>query len=251
MQTINKIRAALDFSWNEASLALADETNQVLASETFLLSGHDASTLPDRLGKAVRSLNRDLSSVAEWTVGTGPGGFTGLRVASALVIGLAYGAPETRVRGMSSAVGLAVNTVMKHISALADKQLITVKRTSYIDNKGTLIPPDANCVAHLAIATGKIEKSFAMRDLYKFAVFLQQNSFWRAQVEQIHVLPDSTLEIVPRVGDHTIYLGRARDFDRKLARVKELYRKGLNRVGWNKYERINVEFDNQIICTKR
>lgn len=121
----------------------------------------------------------------------------------------------------------------------------------YIDNKGTLIPPDANCVAHLAIATGKIEKSFAMRDLYKFAVFLQQNSFWRAQVEQIHVLPDSTLEIVPRVGDHTIYLGRARDFDRKLARVKELYRKGLNRVGWNKYERINVEFDNQIICTKR
>ena len=107
MQTINKIRAALDFSWNEASLALADENNQVLASETFLLSGHDASTLPDRLGKAVRSLNRDLSSVAEWTVGTGPGGFTGLRVASALVIGLAYGAPETRVRGMSSAVGLA------------------------------------------------------------------------------------------------------------------------------------------------
>ena len=35
-----------------------------------------------------------------------------------------------------STAGLAVNTVMKHISALADKQLITVERTSYIDNKG-------------------------------------------------------------------------------------------------------------------
>ena len=107
MQTMKKIRAALDFSWNEASLALADENDQVLASEKFLLSGHDASSLPDRLEKALRTLNRDLSSVGEWTVGTGPGGFTGLRVASALVIGLAYGVPETRVRGMSSAAGLA------------------------------------------------------------------------------------------------------------------------------------------------
>ena len=37
---------------------------------------------------------------------------------------------------ISSAVGLAVNTVMKHISTLADKQLIAVERTSYIDNNG-------------------------------------------------------------------------------------------------------------------
>lgn len=107
MQTMKKIRAALDFSWNEASLALADENNQVLASETFLLSGHDASSLPERLERALRSQNRTFSEVGEWTVGTGPGGFTGLRVASALVIGLTFGAPGTRVRGMSSAAGLA------------------------------------------------------------------------------------------------------------------------------------------------
>ena len=37
---------------------------------------------------------------------------------------------------ISSAVGLAVNTVMKHIFTLADKQLIAVERTSYIDNNG-------------------------------------------------------------------------------------------------------------------
>ena len=37
---------------------------------------------------------------------------------------------------ISTAVGLSINTVMKHISTLADKRLITVERTSYIDNKG-------------------------------------------------------------------------------------------------------------------
>ncbi len=37
---------------------------------------------------------------------------------------------------ISSAVGLAVNTVMKHINELAERQLIAVERTSYIDANG-------------------------------------------------------------------------------------------------------------------
>ncbi|WP_300699236.1 cell division protein FtsQ [Bacteroides sp.] len=121
----------------------------------------------------------------------------------------------------------------------------------YLDNKGTVMPPDAKCVAHLAIVTGNVEKSFAMRDLYKFGVFLQSNPFWDAQIEQIHVLSGKNVELVPRVGDHIIYLGKLDGYEKKLERVKMFYEKALNRVGWNKYSRINVEFGNQIICTKR
>jgi len=121
----------------------------------------------------------------------------------------------------------------------------------YLDNKGTVMPPDAKCVAHRVIVTGNVEKSFAMKDLYKFGVFLHNNKFWDAQIEQIHVLPDRNIELVPRVGDHLVYLGELDDFEDKLARLKEFYKKGLNKVGWNKYSRINLEFSNQIICTKR
>lgn len=121
----------------------------------------------------------------------------------------------------------------------------------YIDNKGTVMPSDAKCVAHLAIATGNVEKSFATRYLYKFGVFLQQNEFWNAQIEQIHVLPDKNIELVPRIGDQLIYLGKLEGFENKLARVKTFYEKALSKVGWNKYSRINVEFGNQIICTRR
>lgn len=121
----------------------------------------------------------------------------------------------------------------------------------YIDNKGTVMPPDAKCVAHLAVATGSVEKSFAVRDLYKFALFLQHNAFWDAQVEQIHVLPGNRVELVPRVGDHLIYLGKLDGFEQKLQRVRLFYENGLNKVGWNKYSRISVEFSNQVICTKK
>ncbi|HIZ92737.1 MAG TPA: cell division protein FtsQ [Candidatus Bacteroides merdavium] len=121
----------------------------------------------------------------------------------------------------------------------------------YLDNKGTVMPPSAKCVAHVPLATGYIEKSFAMKELYKFGVFLQQNPFWDAQIEQIYVHTDQNVELVPRVGDHLIYLGKLKDYERKLEHVKTFYKKALNQVGWNKYSRINVEFDNQIICTQK
>ena len=37
---------------------------------------------------------------------------------------------------ISAATGLAVNTVMKHINKLAERQFIAVERTSYIDSNG-------------------------------------------------------------------------------------------------------------------
>lgn len=121
----------------------------------------------------------------------------------------------------------------------------------YIDHKGTVMPHQAKCVAHRPIVTGNVEKSFAMRDLYKFGVFLQENKFWNAQIEQINILPEGEIELVPRVGDHIIYLGKIDHFEDKLNRLKIFYDKGLSQVGWNKYSRISLEFGNQIICTKR
>jgi cell division protein FtsQ len=120
----------------------------------------------------------------------------------------------------------------------------------FVDNKGEIMPAEARCVARKTIVTGNVEKSFAISDLYNFGVFLQSNPFWNAQIEQINVLPGNNVELVPRVGEHIIYLGKLNNFKEKLDMLKTFYIKGLNTVGWNKYSRISLEFSNQIICTK-
>ena len=121
----------------------------------------------------------------------------------------------------------------------------------YLDNKGSIMPSDAKCIAHRAIVTGNVEKAFVMNELYNFGVFLQKNPFWNAQIEQIHVLADRNIELIPRVGDHVIFLGKIDGYEQKLDRLKTFYQKALNQVGWNKYSRISLEFGNQIVCTKR
>ena len=57
--------------------------------------------------------------------------------------------------------------------------------------------------------------------------------------------------MVPRVGEHIVFLGKIDNFEEKLAKLKLFYEKALNQVGWNKYSRISLEFNNQIICTKK
>jgi cell division protein FtsQ len=80
---------------------------------------------------------------------------------------------------------------------------------------------------------------------------LQKDKFWNAQIEQINVLPTREIELIPLVGDQTIFMGTIYNYEKKLSRLKRFYTEAMNKVGWNKYSRINLEFDNQIICTKK
>ena len=52
------------------------------------------------------------------------------------------------------------------------------------------------------------------------------------------------------MGDHIIYLGAPRDIPKKLERLRKFYKYGLSQAGWDRYKRISVEFDNQIICKR-
>lgn len=120
----------------------------------------------------------------------------------------------------------------------------------YIDDKAHLMPIP-NSAANVAIVTGYVDKAFAVKELYEFGMFLQKHPLWKAQIQQINVTAAKELELVPQVGDHIIFLGKPNNYENKFERLKTFYKRGLNEVGWNKYSRISLEFDNQIICTKK
>ena len=119
----------------------------------------------------------------------------------------------------------------------------------YIDNKGEVMPK-TRYVSDRIIATGHISQAYATKILAPLANELAHDEFWQNQIEQINILENGTIELVPRVGDHIIYLGNHTHLSRKLDRMRMFYQYGLNEAGWNKYSYISVEFDNQIICRK-
>ena len=119
----------------------------------------------------------------------------------------------------------------------------------YLDHHGNIMP-EAGYATDILIATGNITRRYAQTVLSKIANHIVSNSFWRNQAVQLNVLPNQTIEMVPRVGDHIVYLGSPSNIDNKLERLRKFYIYGLNKAGWNKYNYINVEFNNQIICKR-
>ena len=119
----------------------------------------------------------------------------------------------------------------------------------YVDTYGNMMP-ESNYVTDLIIATGAINRKYARTTLTRVANYILQDKFWKNQIVQMNVLADGTMEIVPRVGDHIVYLGAPKEIDKKLERLRKFYLYGLNKAGWGKYSYINVEFNNQIICKR-
>jgi cell division protein FtsQ len=121
----------------------------------------------------------------------------------------------------------------------------------FVDQKGQTMPALLGQPILVPIASGNIEKSFAVSELYKFALFLQDDAFWNDQITQIFVRSTNDVEIVPRVGNHRILMGSLDDFELKLKRLRLFYDQVIPKMGWDKYSVINLKFKNQIVCTKK
>lgn len=134
----------------------------------------------------------------------------------------------------------------------------------YIDDNGGVMP-NSQYTSDMIIATGSITRYYACHYVYLLAQKLMSEELWRNQIEQINILPDKTVELVPRVGDHVINIGQLPSASnaevrkelvdqfvaKQMHRLEIFYREGLKYAGWEKYDYINLEYCNQIVCRRR
>lgn len=90
-----------------------------------------------------------------------------------------------------------------------------------------------------------------LKDIYYLVGYINHDDFWSAQIDQIFVDRNDEVELIPRVGNHTVHLGSTENFEGKLRNLRVFYDKVLPEVGWNKYSTINLAFKDQIVCKRR
>ena len=78
-----------------------------LVNTACLMHGRDAATLPEFVEAQLAQLGLKLCDVKRWTVGSGPGSFTFLRVVAALAAGWKYGNADVTFRCVPGAVAVA------------------------------------------------------------------------------------------------------------------------------------------------
>lgn len=79
--------------------------------------------------------------------------------------------------------------------------------------------------------------------------YVDHHPFWRGQIEHIAVTPDGNFEMYPLLGSHKIIFGDTTMMIAKFDRLFGFYKNILNKIGWDKYQLVDLRYRNQIVAS--
>lgn len=137
------------------------------------------------------------------------------------------------------------------------KQKLPILRIMPVNQEGYYVDANGNKIQHVnypadvIVVTGYVDYKRWHKVLTFFSQVVQDDPFWNDMIEQINITSNGRIELTPRLGDHIVELGRPANLPLKLSHLKIFYQKVINEVGWDKYSRISLEYDNEVVCTKK
>ena len=78
---------------------------------------------------------------------------------------------------------------------------------------------------------------------------IQADTFWNSQISEISIDSPGMFELTPVLGDQRIILGSTAKVSDKLNNLFLFYKNVLNRIGWDKYETLDLRFNGQVVAS--
>ena len=119
----------------------------------------------------------------------------------------------------------------------------------YMDSNGNKMPLSSNYSARVPIIEG-VKNGQISKDLFRLATLIENDSFLKKQVVGIVQMPKSEFVLRTRIGTQQVELGTLSQLDEKINKLKVFYQKVIKDKTLNNYKIINLEYSNQVVCTK-
>lgn len=129
---------------------------------------------------------------------------------------------------------------------------------AYIAEDGTVMPVSEKFFSRVVLISGSyVPKLVQLDNIYEteegkqimlMLNTIRKDEFWNAQIAQIDINSKVKTVLFPQVGDETIEFGKPENLEVKFRKLKIFYKEILPRVGWNKYDRVNVEYEGQVVA---
>lgn len=127
---------------------------------------------------------------------------------------------------------------------------VSTNASYYIDDEGAFMPLSAFHTARVPLVTGYVEKN-NLDKVYTIAKKVFNDQFLRTHIVEIKQNEDETFVLKTRAFDFEIWLGDLNNLEKKISNFKAFYQKAKKDNALSKYSKVNLQFDNQVVCTKK
>jgi cell division protein FtsQ len=127
---------------------------------------------------------------------------------------------------------------------------VSTNASYYIDDEGKYMPLSTNYTARVPLVTGQVEKN-NLTNIFAIADEIANDEFLKTHIVEIHQNQDQTIALKTRVFDFDIVLGDLKNLDNKINNLKAFYQKAKKDKTLNTYSKVNLQFNNQVVCTKK
>ncbi|AYB29259.1 cell division protein FtsQ/DivIB [Chryseolinea soli] len=128
----------------------------------------------------------------------------------------------------------------------------------YIAEDGTVMPVSDKFTARVVLMSGSYVNQLLKqnnvndtedgKNLIALLNVIREDDFWAAQIAQLDVDSKARITLFPQVGDEKIEFGKPENIEAKFKKLMIFYKEILPRMGWNKYGRVNLEYEGQIVA---
>ena len=128
---------------------------------------------------------------------------------------------------------------------------------AYIADDGAILPVSDKFTSRVVLISGDGMKGLSesgqiaqgdYQPLFKLINYIKEDDFLRAQIAQIHFEEVDEIVMFPQVTKQLIEFGSYDNMEEKFLRLKVFYKQILPRKGWNDYTKVNLKYNDQIIC---
>ncbi len=127
---------------------------------------------------------------------------------------------------------------------------------AYISTEGEILPVSERYTARVMLVSGPYTQKLVKQSLhdeenhqiFDLIRYIEADAFWKAQIAQIDVKTDGEVTLYPQVGKQYIEFGKAENIPNKFFRLGVFYKQILPQKGWDRYEKVNLKYQNQIVC---
>ncbi|MFI1742929.1 cell division protein FtsQ/DivIB [Thalassobellus sediminis] len=126
---------------------------------------------------------------------------------------------------------------------------VSTNASYYIDDEGSYMPLSNNYSARVPLVTGYVEKN-NLKNVYKVAIKIKVDGFLKKNVIEIHQDINNKISLKLRQCKFLVELGDVNFLDKKINNLKAFYQKKQKEKALNNYSKVNLQFGNQVICTK-